>query len=109
MAWGLLVHFVLHLCELPRGAISDPSRCQLCHVCVLADSCSSGTASAHPSAWRCDFQLGMNPASSVPSLVGSAGALPAMPHSTEKPFRNSFHIGLGSVEGERGEGCVNCL
>lgn len=66
-------------------------------------------SSAHPSAWRCDFQLGMNPASPVPSLVGSVGALPAMPHSTEKPFRNSFHVGLGGVEGERGEGCVNCL
>lgn len=64
-------------------------------------------SSAHPSAPRCDFQLGMNPASPVPSLAGSAGALPAMSHYTENPF--SICMGSGGVEGKRGEGCVSYL
>lgn len=66
-------------------------------------------SSACPSAPRCDFQLGMNPASPVPSLVGSAGALPATPHSTETPFKNSICMRLGVWSKRGGRLCKPSL
>lgn len=42
-------------------------------------------------------------------FVGSGGTLPAIPHSTERPFRNSICMGGDGVEGESGEDCLNCF
>lgn len=92
VARGLLVDFVFpHPCERPE---EPPQTLQgvLCAVPVsslalaaLAQQCQSLSTAVwlpaqHESCVTCPF-------------VGSGGTLPATPHSTERPFRNSVCMG----------------
>lgn len=83
-----------------RGGLEPPM------LPVLSGFCSSGTAVSVP--WYCGVT-----ASSAWILLQLFfcrvwGTLPAIPHSTERPFRNSKYMG-GWGGRKEGEGCLNCL